>query len=142
VGFGERPDAGMDRRAASISPGGYSRLGAAIRHGTVILRRDGAQLHQLLVVISDGIAYDHGYEAQYARADTQRALAELRSSGLACVCLSVGASADREAQAELFGGAQFLSAPTLAGQEPVLARLLERALKEVSRPPMRVGAPG
>jgi nitric oxide reductase NorD protein len=137
IPFGERPGARMIRRAGLVSPVGYSRLGAALRHGGAILRRDGATPHKLLMMISDGIAYDQGYEALHARADTQCALGELRAGAIACVCLSV--SEDRDARAQSFSSEHYLSVPTLAGREHLLAKLLERAVRGVNR---RCHAPG
>ena len=60
-------------------------------------------LGRLLVVLSDGLAYDHGYEPAYGAADARRALGEARRQGVGCLCLSVGASTDDEALGRVFG---------------------------------------
>ncbi len=78
----------------SLEPGAYSRLGAAIRHGSAVLESGGGTSRRLLVVVSDGLAYDHGYERSYGAADARRALTEARRRGIGCVCLTVGASTD------------------------------------------------
>ena len=58
---------------------------------------------RLLVVISDGLAYDHGYERDYGAADARRALAEARRRGTGCLCLTIGASTDVAALRHVFG---------------------------------------
>ena len=55
---------------------------------------------RLLVVLSDGLAYDHGYERVYGAADARRALGEARRQGIGCLCLTIGAGTDA---AELAG---------------------------------------
>jgi nitric oxide reductase NorD protein len=89
--FEDRLDARVMRRLNSLEPGAYSRLGAAIRHGSSVLEARGGTPRRLLVVLSDGLAYDHGYEPAYGAADARRALTEARRRGTGCVCLTIGA---------------------------------------------------
>src|SRR5579884_66895 len=56
--FDDDLDALVMRRLAGLTPGAYSRLGAAIRHGIAVLERRGGTPRRLLVVVSDGLAYD------------------------------------------------------------------------------------
>lgn len=93
------------RRLNGLVPGAYSRLGAAIRHGTAVLEEHGGTPRRLLVVLSDGLAYDHGYERGYGAADARRALTEARRRGTGCVCLTVGASVDTTSLRAIFGSA-------------------------------------
>ena len=72
--FDDHLDARVIRRLNSLEPGAYSRLGAAIRHGSAVLEARGGTSRRLLVVLSDGLAYDHGYERAYGAADARRAL--------------------------------------------------------------------
>ncbi len=88
--FDDHLDSQMIRRLNSLEPGAYSRLGAAIRHGSAVLEARGGTSRRLLVVLSDGLAYDHGYERAYGAADARRALTEARRRGTGCVCLTVG----------------------------------------------------
>src|SRR5271154_631609 len=76
--FEDHLDARIMRRLNSLEPGAYSRLGAAIRHGSAVLEARGGTSRRLLVVLSDGLAYDHGYERAYGGADARRALSEAR----------------------------------------------------------------
>ena len=87
----------------SLEPGAYSRLGAAIRHGAAVLESGGGTPRRLLVVVSDGLAYDHGYERAYGAADARRALTEARRRGTGCVCLTVGAGTDVAELRRVFG---------------------------------------
>ena len=52
-----------------------------IRHGSAVLEARGGTSRRLLVVLSDGLAYDHGYERTYGAADARRALIEARRRG-------------------------------------------------------------
>lgn len=101
--FDDHLDARVIRRLNSLEPGAYSRLGAAIRHGSAVLSARGGTSRRLLVVLSDGLAYDHGYERAYGAADARRALTEARRGGTGCVCLTVGASTDVAALRTVFG---------------------------------------
>jgi nitric oxide reductase NorD protein len=101
--FDDHLDARFIRRLNSLEPGAYSRLGAAIRHGSAVLETHGGTSRRLLVVLSDGLAYDHGYERGYGAADARRALTEARRRGTGCVCLTIGAGTDLESLRRVFG---------------------------------------
>ncbi len=99
----EHLDSRVLRRLNSVQPAAYSRLGAAIRHGSRVLEERGGTSRRLLVVFSDGLAYDHGYERGYGAADARRALTEARRRGTGCVCLTVGANVDTASLRSVFG---------------------------------------
>ena len=101
--FDDQLNARVIRRLNSLEPGAYSRLGAAIRHGSATLEARGGTSRRLLVVLSDGLAYDHGYERAYGAADARRALTEARRRGTGCVCLTVGAGTDVQSLRRVFG---------------------------------------
>jgi nitric oxide reductase NorD protein len=101
--FDEHLDSLVMRRLNSLEPGAYSRLGAAIRHGSAVLEARGGTSRRLLVVLSDGLAYDHGYERPYGAADARRALTEARRRGTGCVCLTIGAGTDVRSLRRVFG---------------------------------------
>ncbi|UXA20692.1 nitric oxide reductase activation protein NorD [Mycobacterium sp. SMC-4] len=103
--FDEHLEASILRRLNSLEPGAYSRLGAAIRHGSSVLERRGGTARRLLVVLTDGLAYDHGYERDYGAADSRRAINEARRRGIGCVCLTVGAGTDARSLKKVFGSA-------------------------------------
>ncbi|WP_415823142.1 nitric oxide reductase activation protein NorD [Mycobacterium senriense] len=101
--FDDHLNAQVIRRLNSLEPGAYSRLGAAIRHGSATLEARGGTSRRLLVVLSDGLAYDHGYERAYGAADARRALTEARRRGTGCVCLTIGAGTDVPSLRRVFG---------------------------------------
>lgn len=116
------------RRLQGLKPGAYSRLGAAIRHGSAVLERSGGTPRRLLVVLSDGLAYDHGYERDYGAADARRALAEARRRGTGCLCLTVGAATDVGELRRVFGSAAHATIPRLDQLHRVIGPLLRSAL--------------
>jgi hypothetical protein len=117
------------RRLHGLVPGAYSRLGAAIRHGAAVLEKRGGTSRRLLVVLSDGLAYDHGYEPVYGAADARRALAEARRRGTACLCLSIGASTDAETLRRVFGSAAHATIPRTEQLGRVIGSLFRAALR-------------
>jgi nitric oxide reductase NorD protein len=126
--FDDDVDALVMRRLGGLVPGAYSRLGAAIRHGAAILEAKGGTSRRLLVVLSDGLAYDHGYERIYGAADARRALAEARRRGTGCLCLTIGASTDVDDLQRVFGTAAHATIPTLEQLRPVIGPLFRSAL--------------
>jgi nitric oxide reductase activation protein len=135
--FGQRFGAGARARLNQIRPSGYTRLGAGIRRAGEILQSEAGTPNRLLVVLSDGFPYDDGYEGRYAEADTHKALEELRSEGIACLCLSIGASTSTDALHRVFGSVSHANAPTLAELSPRMDALFLTALAELAAPRMR-----
>ncbi|HTQ19679.1 nitric oxide reductase activation protein NorD [Mycobacterium sp.] len=132
-GFGNRFGAVERARLNQLQPSGYTRLGAGIRGAGEILKTQAGTPNRLLVVLSDGFPYDHGYEGRYAEADAAKALEELRMEGIACLCLSVGSSAT-DMLGRVFGSASHASAPTLADLSSQMDELFLSALRELSAP--------
>jgi nitric oxide reductase activation protein len=127
--FDDHLDDGVARRLASLRPGAFTRLGAAIRHGTSILEERGGTPRRLLVVLSDGFAYDHGYEGLYGEADARRALVEARRRGVGCICLSVGSEAEPAALRRVFGVAAYATVPRGDQLRGVIGPLFRAALR-------------
>ncbi len=86
--FEERWAVRAQGRLLGIEPSGFTRLGAAVRHGTHLVDTQAGTQRRLLIVIGDGIAYDDGYEGQYAVADSRRAIDEATARAIGCVGLS------------------------------------------------------
>jgi hypothetical protein len=126
--FDDDLDVLVMRRLSGLTPGAYSRLGAAIRHGAAVLERRGGTPRRLLVVLSDGLAYDHGYERVYGAADARRALAEARRRGIGCLCLTVGASTNVDDLRRVFGSAAHATIPRLEQLGQVIGPLFRLAL--------------
>jgi nitric oxide reductase NorD protein len=127
--FDENLDALAMRRLGSLTPGAYSRLGAAIRHGTWVIREKAGTSRRLLVVLSDGLAYDHGYERLYGAADARRALGEARRQGIGCLCLTIGAGTDQGELTRVFGTAAHASIPKPTQLGGVIGPLFRAALR-------------
>jgi nitric oxide reductase activation protein len=121
-------------RLNQLQPSGYTRLGAAIRGAGEILKVEAGTPNRLLVVISDGFPYDHGYEGKYAEADAHKALQELRTDGVACLCLSIAATTRSDALECVFGSACHADATSLAELSPRMDELFMSALRELAAP--------
>jgi nitric oxide reductase NorD protein len=126
--FEDGLDALVMQRLGSLTPGAYSRLGAAIRHGTSVITEKAGTSRRLLVVLSDGLAYDHGYERLYGAADAHRALGEARRQGIGCLCLTIGAATDAGELRRVFGSAAHASIPKPRQLADVIGPLFRAAL--------------
>jgi hypothetical protein len=127
--FDDASDTFVMQRLRDLEPGAFSRLGAGIRHGAAVLEKRGGTSRRLLVVLSDGLAYDHGYEPGYGAADARRALAEARRQGTGCVCLTIGASTDADVLRRVFGSAAHAAIPRPEQLRQVIGPLFRSALR-------------
>jgi nitric oxide reductase activation protein len=132
--FDQRFGPAARTKLAQLEPSGYTRLGAGIRGAGEILKSQAGTPNRLLLVLSDGFPYDHGYEGHYAEADAARALEELRTDGVACLCLAIGANPDSGALQRVFGTTGHAGAATLAELSPRMGELFVSALRELSVP--------
>lgn len=141
--FDDQLNAQVIRRLNSLEPGAYSRLGAAIRHGSATVEARGGTSRRLLVVLSDGLAYDHGYERAYGAADARRALTEARRRGTGCVCLTIGAGTDVQSLRRVFGSAAHATIARPDQLAGVIGPLFRSALRsaEVRRSVSRKSSP-
>jgi len=133
--FNDAVDTLVMRRLRGLVPGAYSRLGAAIRHGAAVLEAHGGTSRRLLVVLSDGLAFDQRYERVYGAADARRALEEARLCGTGCLCLTIGASTDAEELGRVFGSTAHATVPRLDQLSATIGPLFRSALRsaEVNR---------
>lgn len=131
--FDGRFDAGAVARLDALKPAGFTRLGAAIRHASAIATARAGTSRLLLVLVSDGVPYEQGYEGRYAREDTKRALAEAVQVGVGCVCMSVGSSTSSEDLEAVWGDVTYLrmADPIALGAraEPLFRAALHAALE-------------
>jgi nitric oxide reductase NorD protein len=87
--FAESNGDAIRRRIAGLHPGGFSRLGAGLRHATAELTRERVR-HRLLLILSDGRPNDLGhYMADYGVEDSRQAINEARARGIHPFCLNV-----------------------------------------------------
>lgn len=126
--FSERYDATVRGRIAAIKPGFYTRMGAAIRHSTAILKEQPAE-RRLLLVLTDGKPNDvDHYEGRYGIEDTRHAVRAAREAGLTVFCVTV----DRDAAdylPHLFGGQGFV----VVKDANELPRLLPRLYVQLTK---------
>ncbi|MES5380090.1 hypothetical protein A5731_19615 [Mycolicibacterium conceptionense] len=132
--FAEYNDRSLLARLYQLEPCGYSRLGAAIRHAASIIDQGGGTTRRLLIVVSDGLAFDHGYDLDHGARDVRKALAEVRSRGTGCLCLTVGATAPSEDLPLVFGTAAYAAVPRPDQLAPVIASLCQAALRTAEVP--------
>jgi hypothetical protein len=72
-----------------LETGGYTRLGAPLRHLTSRLLAQPSE-RRLLIVIGDGLISDEGYEGRYAWADAAHAVEEANDAGVSVYYIGVG----------------------------------------------------
>jgi nitric oxide reductase NorD protein len=129
--FDDRWDHGAQTRLAALEPGGFTRLGAAIRHGTSLASERAGTVNTLLVVVGDGLPYDDGYEDRYAQADSRKALSEAVGAGVGCACVSVKTATDHDVLERVWGHVPHLliDEPSQLSNEilPTLRRSLSQA---------------
>ena len=88
-GFTEPYGGAVRGRIQAIKPGYYTRMGAAIRHGSTLLAATGAG-SQLLILLSDGKPNDlDQYEGRYGIEDTRAAINEARRGGVRPFCVTI-----------------------------------------------------
>ncbi|HEX8358939.1 MAG TPA: VWA domain-containing protein, partial [Longimicrobium sp.] len=87
--FAERNGDAVLRRVDALQPEGFTRLGAAVRHATAVLREQPAG-HRLLLILSDGKPNDEdAYDGRYGVEDSRQAIAEARGFGIHPFCLTI-----------------------------------------------------
>lgn len=92
--FEERYTPSIRGRINAIKPGYYTRMGAAVRHATALLRQQIAA-RRLLLLLTDGKPNDlDHYEGRYGIEDTRMALLEARREGLQPFCVTIDQDAD------------------------------------------------
>jgi nitric oxide reductase NorD protein len=120
-------------RLGSINPGGYTRLGAAVRHATYLLLNDRSVLNRLIVVISDGYPYDMGYDGVYAESDARRAVDEARGAGVACICLNFESATDSSILDRVFGVDSNATSRDMDTLAPTMLSLIVKSLDTARR---------
>lgn len=127
--FHERFDNAARARLAALEPSGFTRLGAAVRHATHLAGTQAGTPQKLLLLISDGLPYEDGYDGLHAQQDTRKALAEAVAEGLACVCISVGTSTRTEELKALWGEASHMAVASIDAVGPQAEAMFKTALR-------------
>lgn len=121
-------DSRVRNRLRKLEPLGFTRSGAAIRYGCHLFAHHLRLPNRLLIVITDGLAYDHDYENAYADADLAKALEEARSDGIGCVCIAVGAEDGSDRLCKLYGAANLILADRAEQLLPLIRKVCRDAL--------------
>src|SRR6185312_340450 len=104
--FAVRSGAETRRRIGALAPGGFTRLGAAVRYVTARLATESAG-HRLLLLLSDGRPNDvDRYQSEYGVEDARHAILEARASGVYPYCLTIDANAS-DYLPRIFGAAGY-----------------------------------
>jgi nitric oxide reductase NorD protein len=80
-------------RISALMPQRSTRMGAAIRHATAVMAGVPSRV-RLILLVSDGFPNDLGYKAEYATADTCKAVQEARSRGIHIKAITVNIGSD------------------------------------------------
>ena len=87
--FNEKYDKTVKERISNIQAMDYTRMGASIRHLTMLLSEVEAKT-KLLITLSDGKPDDvDGYRGTYGIEDTKKALIEARFQGIHTYCITI-----------------------------------------------------
>ena len=126
--FAEANGAAVRARISSLAPGGYTRLGAAVRHAAALLAREPAG-HRLLLVLSDGKPHDYDhYQGDFAVEDSRQAVMEARALGIHPFCIAIDAEGP-EYLPHLFGP----SGHTIVRQPERLPEVLLAVVRQLLR---------
>ena len=106
-----------------LTPRGYTRIGGALRHVTMRLRKEPAS-RRVLLVLGDAIPCDEGYEGQYAAADVAKAVEEAEQYGVTVAFIAIGTPPE-DPLADLLRG-RFYRVSSVAALAPVLAEVHSR----------------
>lgn len=126
--FDEPHSPAVALRIAALEPDQYTRTGAAMRHASASLMREGAT-HKLLLLLTDGKPNDCDlYEGRYGIEDTRQAVTEAKLQGISPFCLAV----DRQAASYLpavFGAHNHALLSTPASLPTVLLDWMQRLVR-------------
>lgn len=131
-GFDEPFSQRTHQRLDGLEPAGMTRMGAAIRHASQLMAHEKHHSHRVILLLSDGFAYDDQYEGRHAEADTARALSDAQASGIGCVCLNIGSNQDDEILKCLYGPSAYLRCADTHHAAPALRRLMRGAIVNAS----------
>jgi nitric oxide reductase NorD protein len=91
--FQETLNDAVRARISALAPQRSTRMGAAIRHATTMMAGVPSRV-RLILLVSDGFPNDLGYKAEYATADTRKAVQEARSRNIHFKAITVNIGSD------------------------------------------------
>ncbi|OQW91251.1 MAG: nitric oxide reductase activation protein [Beggiatoa sp. IS2] len=98
----------VQQRISGVTPQDYTRMGAAIRHLTRLLKEVETRI-KLLITLSDGKPDDYGdhYRGTYGIEDTRQALIEAKREGIHPFCITLDTEA-RDYLPHLYGAVNYI----------------------------------
>jgi len=116
-------------RIGSAQPMGYTRIGAALRHATAILRNRPQRHTKWIILLSDGKPTDYDrYEGRYGIEDIKQALREMRTYGIENFALAIEEEA-RYYLPQMFGPNHYNILSSPREMVTALATLYRRLIK-------------
>ncbi|WP_159234352.1 nitric oxide reductase activation protein NorD [Mycolicibacterium vanbaalenii] len=131
--FGAPWNGNARERMHACEPSGFTRVGAAIRRVADVIDDDKGASRRVLILVSDGVAYDHGYSGAYAAADTRHALSETRARSIATLCVTVGADTREAELRQVFGDTPRVRARAVGELRGPLPSMIWAALRSANR---------
>jgi nitric oxide reductase NorD protein len=126
-GFTENDLGAMHRRVSALEPDDNTRLGAAVRHATVLLRGQPAH-RRVLLIVSDGRPHDvDWYWEDAAVEDSRIAILEARAAGVHTFCVTVD-SKEADYLPHLFGEGRYWVLSNPIELPKALIRLIDTIL--------------
>jgi len=124
--FDEKQSTEIRDKISALSPGYYTRMGAAIRYATQGLEKETTET-KLLLLLSDGKPNDIDiYEISYGGEDTKHAVHEAFKKGIRVFCVTID-DEDNNYLSYIFGSANYVKikkATELPDKLPKLYSLL------------------
>ena len=125
--FGERDLSAMHARVSALEPDDNTRLGAAVRHATALLRAQPAQ-NRVLLILSDGRPHDVDWYWEAAAVEDSRvAILEARAAGVHSFCVTVD-SKEADYLPHLFGDGRYWVLANPSELPKALIRLIDTIL--------------
>jgi len=127
--FDDRYDSAVHHRLSALEPSGFTRLGAAVRHASYLLKTRAGTSQKLLVLVGDGFPYEEGYEGTYAEQDSRQALRETVTAGIGCACVSAGSTTRADVIQRVWGEVPHCQLDGASELAPSVIPLLRAALR-------------
>lgn len=112
-------------RIGAVDPGGYTRIGPALRHSCALLAARPSK-NKWLILLSDGKPNDYDkYEGKYGIQDIKQALRELHEQQISTYALAIESTA-KYYLPQMFGQGNYQILSTPAQLLPALVKLYEK----------------
>lgn len=133
LSFGAPWNGNARGRMQACEPSGFTRIGAVIRRVADVIDDDKGATRRMLILVTDGVAYDYGYSGAYAAADTRHALSEARARAIATLCVTVGADTSEAELRTVFGDTPRVRARAVSELRGPLPSMIRTALRNANR---------